>query len=333
MIPQNQTSPEVPHSTVPPTPQAGPLPHKRGEIGYDDSHDITEQATEQVYEQYPDRHPADDRPSSAPAPADSTPSGSLPITLPASKYSIMSFLRSPRPNRYLGGLSNPTFIRIVAILVALGGVGAGWYFSLMQLRRSADSAKSGGQPTEATSSIFVHGAFGISTIMLLVILERTVYRARAERWYYLNPDELRQRQLMSETVGASIPYAPWNRPPLPSYAAALGFRGTGDVEDEEIAAPPPPAYGNTRGSTLLLSGIPLKRSGSNRSQSSQEGRNTNRLSALAESFMSVLSRQNSRTNDLEAQRTEQGRRDMLKTLILAETLAKLESNNASASRR
>ncbi|KAG8694666.1 hypothetical protein FRC11_002054, partial [Ceratobasidium sp. 423] len=28
--------------------------------------------------------------------------------------------------------------------------------------------------------------------------------------------------------------------------------GTGDVEDNVIAAPPPPEYGNTRGSTLLL---------------------------------------------------------------------------------
>jgi len=49
--------------------------------------------------------------------------------------------------------------------------------------------------------------------------------------------------------------APWNRPPLPTYAAALGVRGTGDVEDNIIAAPPPPAYGNTRGSTLLLANL------------------------------------------------------------------------------
>jgi len=49
-------------------------------------------------------------------------------------------------------------------------------------------------------------------------------------------------------------FAPWNRPQLPTYAAALGFRGTGDVEDEAIARPPPPAYGNTRDSTLLLLG-------------------------------------------------------------------------------
>ena len=50
--------------------------------------------------------------------------------------------------------------------------------------------------------------------------------------------------------------APWQRPPLPTYAAALAQSGvrTGDVEDGLIAQPPPPAYGKTRGSTLLLQG-------------------------------------------------------------------------------
>jgi len=52
-------------------------------------------------------------------------------------------------------------------------------------------------------------------------------------------------------------FAPWNRPPLPTYATALAQSGvgTGDVEDSAIAIPPPPAYGNTRGSTLLLRGF------------------------------------------------------------------------------
>lgn len=51
--------------------------------------------------------------------------------------------------------------------------------------------------------------------------------------------------------------APWQRPPLPTYAAALAQSGvrTGDVEDGLIAQPPPPAYGKTRGSTLLLQGF------------------------------------------------------------------------------
>lgn len=66
--------------------------------------------------------------------------------------------------------------------------------------------------------------------------------------------------------------APWSRPPLPTYANAVGFRGTGDVEDAQIAGAPPPEYGNTRGSTLLLStffgGAPLGRSASRSSNNS-----------------------------------------------------------------
>lgn len=55
----------------------------------------------------------------------------------------------------------------------------------------------------------------------------------------------------------SMGIAPWNRPSLPTYAAALTEIGvgTGDVEDNLIAIPPPPAYGNTRGSKLLLRGM------------------------------------------------------------------------------
>ena len=54
-----------------------------------------------------------------------------------------------------------------------------------------------------------------------------------------------------------MPVAPWLRPPLPTYAAAIASSGvgTGDVEDAEIAQPPPPAYGQTRGSTLILAGF------------------------------------------------------------------------------
>jgi hypothetical protein len=86
----------------------------------------------------------------------------------------------------------------------------------------------------------------------VLLLERRVFRLRAERYTYLHPGQLFQ----SGGTG-SMGFAPWNRPPLPTYAAALAASGygTGDVEDHLIAAPPPPAYGNTRGSTLLLSGF------------------------------------------------------------------------------
>jgi hypothetical protein len=85
-----------------------------------------------------------------------------------------------------------------------------------------------------------------------------VFRLRAERYSYLHHGEVlptsRRRYIPDN---ANMPLAPWLRPPLPTYAAALAQsgHGTGDVEDHVIAQPPPPAYGHTRGSTLLLSGF------------------------------------------------------------------------------
>lgn len=81
---------------------------------------------------------------------------------------------------------------------------------------------------------------------------------RAQRYAYLHPGEVlptARRRGLGTTTGIGI--APWNRPPLPTYARALQESGigTGDVEDNEIAIVPPPAYGNTRGSRLLLTGF------------------------------------------------------------------------------
>jgi hypothetical protein len=88
-------------------------------------------------------------------------------------------------------------------------------------------------------------------------LERRFFRLRGERYSYLHPGEILPRHRgVPRGSDTGIAFAPWNRPPLPTYAAALAQSGvgTGDVEDHLIAAPPPPAYGNTRGSTLLLQG-------------------------------------------------------------------------------
>ena len=97
--------------------------------------------------------------------------------------------------------------------------------------------------------ILVHAAFAIAVLVMCIFIERNIFLARAERFAFLNPGA-------TGGPGAiSVPYAPWLRGPLPTYATAVGFRGTGDVEDGVIAAPPPPEYGNTRGSTLLLANL------------------------------------------------------------------------------
>lgn len=118
--------------------------------------------------------------------------------------------------------------------------------------------ESDAKPKEGnTSSIFVHVVFAVGVLGQLLFLERRVYRVRAERYAYLHPGEILPTSRGRAMVGSNMAYAPWHRPPLPTYAAALAQSGvgTGDVEDHIIAQPPPPAYGHTRGSTLLLAGF------------------------------------------------------------------------------
>jgi hypothetical protein len=106
-----------------------------------------------------------------------------------------------------------------------------------------------------SSQIFVHVGFGVASLAQLIFLERRIYRVRAERYCYTHNSLPMHRGAGGGNT--SLALAPWHRPPLPTYAAALAQSGvgTGDVEDNAIAVAPPPAYGNTRGSMLLLSGF------------------------------------------------------------------------------
>ncbi|KAI5893999.1 uncharacterized protein SCHCODRAFT_02576464 [Schizophyllum commune H4-8] len=111
-----------------------------------------------------------------------------------------------------------------------------------------------------SATVFVHVAFCLATLGQVLVLERRVFALRAERWAYKHPGEIlpvAHGRRRGRFGGGSLPIAPWHRPPLPTYASVVADSGarTGDVEDEIIAAPPPPAYGHTRGSTLLLSGF------------------------------------------------------------------------------
>ncbi|KAF8908860.1 hypothetical protein CPB84DRAFT_1766170, partial [Gymnopilus junonius] len=202
----------------------------------------------------PERHPAD-RDTLPPAPSESGhPLPPLPPTsseqnVPSSPTSITkspSILSFLKPKKTIGGVQLFTLI-IFRTIVA-------WVFLTKVFERLFSKAGNG---PNLSSTVFVHVVFVIVVIFQLVFLERRLFRLRAERYSHIHPGEILPRHrtipLASDT---GIAFAPWNRPPLPTYAAALAQSGvgTGDVEDHLIAAPPPPAYGNTRGSTLLLQG-------------------------------------------------------------------------------
>lgn len=240
--------------------QAEPLPSKRGEIGYVEGVHNLDQGQEGMASTdgitLPERHPADrdhDSPSSLPADLanppsqDAQPSPSTPSTI----TKPFSFLK---PRKSFGGVQLSTLLIFVAQIFLFGGSITAWVFTTGVLGRMAKKGQ--GLPAGQYSAIFVHIIFIIAVIGQLVFLERRLFRLRGERYSHIHPGEELPRHRTIPVPDTAIAFAPWNRPPLPSYAAALAQSGvgTGDVEDHLIAAPPPPAYGNTRGSTLLLSG-------------------------------------------------------------------------------
>jgi hypothetical protein len=118
---------------------------------------------------------------------------------------------------------------------------------------TSNSNSNGNSIGQAT--IFIHTVFACATLALFAFLERAILMVRAarHRHSFSTPDDGRLSGHFHQWA-----WAPWHRPDLPSYAVALGFRGTGDVEDAIIAAhagAPPPEYGSTRGGVLLLSSL------------------------------------------------------------------------------
>jgi len=250
-------------------PQAGPIPSKRGEIGFlEGVHEQVQQPSQVVVQvPLPARHPAD-----TPVPTPTTnvaPSHSDTSQTHSDDSSSMTNLDKPP---FLGHKKLPVFMGVqfttllvlgVQILLFAGTV-IGWVFAAIALNNSSQSQgqDSNGldnppQNDSGASHIFIHVAFAVIALAQVVLIERRIYRARAERWAVKHPGEMLPASLQrGHSANASMPVAPWHRPPLPTYAAALASSGvgTGDVEDAEIAPPPPPAYGTTRGSTLLLAG-------------------------------------------------------------------------------
>ncbi|CAE6463903.1 unnamed protein product [Rhizoctonia solani] len=255
--------PRLSNETLVERPQADPLPAKQGEIGYVPPEVPASVPNEDGSQpDLPARHPADRSPSPPGPPQHSNTATSTPS-------SFKQFLRTPRPLPTIHGVRSTTVLRVVLITCTLIASIAGWVVTVVRMNAwdkkssvfehpstpSISSTDGNGNTVSDpldqmthSSLVFVHVAFGAAVLFQLLILERSVYRFRAERYAHLHPDEMASVTEVNGVMGLS----PWNRPPLPSYAAALGVRGTGDVEDIVIAAPPPPEYGNTRGSTLLL---------------------------------------------------------------------------------
>ena len=311
-------------------PQAEPLPLKRGEIGFVEGvhAQVLNRVPSSEPARLPERHPAD---RDAPPPVETTPSESghplppLPPTsseqnAPSSPTSITkssSILNFLKPKKTIGGVQLFTLIIFSIQLLILGGTVVAWIFLTRIFARLFSSSGSG---PNLSSTVFVHVVFVIAVIFQLVFLERRLFRLRAERYSHTHHGEILPRHrtipLASETT---IAFAPWNRPPLPTYAAALAQSGvgTGDVEDHLIAAPPPPAYGNTRGSTLLLQGFMRE---SLRAQRPPSVHSTN-SQAEGERPVSYVSRDEEWD---EIQDAERARR-------LEETLNRLETSQAGRS--
>lgn len=327
-----------------PKPQAEPLPRKRGEIGYVEGHHGQEDRSSSSSPDIvlPPRHPADREAEQGPAVdiAQSAQAANIQISSARNPQSttsevastLVSVSASKQGRQFLGlfkckhthtntskvaGIELPTLTRFVLQLVVFCGSIVGWVLLTKFLTRktSGDGNVSGGP----SSIIFMHVIFGIGALGQILLLERRIFRMRAERYSHLHPGEVltsfRNRQTVPDEL---IAFSPWNRPPLPTYAAVLAQsgRGTGDVEDNVIAQQPPPAYGNTRGSTFLLSGY------LNESQRLQRPVSAHTTSSRLERPRSYVSRDDEWEEVQNAERARQ----------LEETLAKLERSGSRSSR-
>ncbi|KAF7795411.1 hypothetical protein EIP86_006569 [Pleurotus ostreatoroseus] len=313
-------------------PQADPLPTKRGEIGFqerylqqladdDDDDGARSVATQSTL---PARHPAD-RDESASAPTEPSndndaAAASPPETTPAPVVPPNKSFTSKQLSS-LGGVHLSTFLLLVFQCALICATLVGWVlFGILSAKANSNSNNSS-LFGASSAQIFGHVLFTIALLVQLVFLERRIYYLRAERYCYANPGLPMHTGRDREALG--VGFAPWNRPSLPTYAAALAQSGvgTGDVEDNVIAIPPPPAYGNTRGSTLLLSGFiseTLRAQRRDRMRSGGE-RSSVRLSRMSSRPVSYVS------YDDEWEE----RRDRLRALALEDTLAKLEDARVS----
>ena len=177
----------------------------------------------------PARHPADrdhhQSPSSSSPPP--PPSAGTPTNEPSQpkKTHLWS----------LGGIRISTLLRLLFLLGLMAGTGGVWSYTVRHFQETVATNQG---PDDAqtnsygwSSTIFVHVAFSVVALFEFVFLERNIFQIRAERYMFkhgMSPQARRDARR-----AATLGIAPWNRPPLPTYAAALAESGlgTGDVED------------------------------------------------------------------------------------------------------
>lgn len=263
----------MPPDDIPPNgvessrPQADPLPSKRGEIGYIEA---VEPPTDILHSlnlyDLPTSHSVDRNPSPiSPDAVIIPPAQSEVVTCPSSDQlsstasitkskGVLDFFKPQGPPA-LGGLRLYTLVIFAVQLTLLGGTVTAWVFSSKRLALTAE--KNNQTPFGYPPIIAVHIVFIVIILIQLLFLERLLSRYREERYNHVHHGEILSHHRSIPRSSVASAFAPWNHPPLPTYAAALSQSGvaTGDVEDHIIARLPPPAYDNTRGSTLLLSGF------------------------------------------------------------------------------
>jgi len=312
-------------------PQADPLPTKRGEIGYRESlnppvpsnaepeSDVTAHRTS-----VPARHPADRVPRLA-----SSEPGPFPIANTSGNQSVTGSQPSSGP---LLSIFRPKYTKFgvrvstILLLVAQGSlllVTISLWIILAKLILPFSYAG-----RQLATSVFVHVTFVICVIVQVVLLERLIFRYRAERYAMLHAGEVLPDIFnRGGQISTRLALAPWNRPSLPTYAAVLmeSGVGTGDVEDNHIAVTPPPAYGYTRGSTLLLAGF-ISSELQEQSRRAREARGERSSLATIASIESNKTSVKSRPESYVTVDSEwDARCDMNRATFLAETLARLEA--------
>ena len=249
-----------------PRPQADPLPSKLGEIGYIEAVELPTDILHTLnLHDLPTRHSVDRNYSPIFPNPEIPPVQSEVVTCPSSDQ-LSSTASIAKPNGMLdffkpqgppafGGLRLYTLMIFAVQLTLLSGTVTAWVFASKCLAITA--AKNHQTPFGLPTTVPVHITFIVVILVQLVLLERLFFRFRGERYNYVHHGEILPRHRSIPRSSMTSEFAPWNHPSLPTYAAALSQSGvaTGDVEDHLVAGSPPPAYNNTRGNTLILSGF------------------------------------------------------------------------------